>query len=145
MNLLNFHYERLPAFSQVLATQDQEARIRKALGLNRGPLPKIKAEWLQRYHEYLSAELKFPFFARYVEETSPNREPVAHDAEVFALVHPSEMAELENTALLCRIMRNVCEEEVPLVDLEVDDAHPNFQLLEDYWYWIWNWRFDPGI
>jgi hypothetical protein len=51
----------------------------------------------------------------------------------------------EDTALLCRVIKGVREEEVPLVDLEVEENHPNFRLLEDYWYWIWNWRFDPRI
>jgi hypothetical protein len=145
MNMLKPEYAFFPAITQLLATQDQEARIRAVLGLSRGPLPKVNAEWLRKYHRFLAAELTFPFQARYSEEISANREPFVSEVEVFALVHPDEMPEIERTALLCRVLRDVQEEEVPLVDLEVDEDHPNSQLLEDYWYWIWNWRFDPRI
>jgi hypothetical protein len=145
MAMLKFEYEFLPAVTQLPATQEQEGRIRTALGLARGPLPKVKTEWLRKYCDYLSSRLIFPFRASYTEELSENREPVAASIEVFGLVDPIEMPNLESTALLCRAMRKVQEEEIPLVDLEVDEDHPNFQLLEDYWYWIWNWRFDPQI
>ena len=143
--MLKFEHEFLPAITQLPATQEQEGRIRRALGLTRGPLPKVNTEWLRKYHRYLSSKLIFPFRAKYTEELSPNRGAIAFLIEVFALIDPGEMPNLENTALLCRIMRDRQEEEVPLVDLEVAEDHPNFQLLEDYWYWIWNWRFDPRI
>lgn len=132
-------------FTQILAIEDQESRIRKALGLLRGPLPEIKAEWLSKYFRYLNDNLVFPFRARYTEELDPHQSPAIYSVEAFGLVDPTELRNLERTAILCRVLRNVKEEEVPLVDLEVDDGHPNFQLLEDYWYWIWNWRFDPKI
>jgi hypothetical protein len=32
------------------------------------------------------------------------------------------------------------EVNLPLVELEVPQKSPNFQLTEDYWYWFWNWR-----
>jgi len=145
MVMLKFEYEFLPAVTQLPATQEQEGRIRTALGLTRGPLPKVKTEWLRNYHSYLSSKLIFPFYARYTEELSANRDPVVSSIEVFGLVNPIEILNIENTALLCSILRGVQEEEIPLVDLEVDEDHPNFRLLEDYWYWIWNWRFDPRI
>jgi hypothetical protein len=145
MAMLKFEYEFLPAVAQFAAAREQEGRIRAALGLSRGPLPKVTAEWLRKYHSYLSAKLIFPFRAKYAEELSAIREPIVFSVEVFALVHPSEMPKIESTALLCRIMRDIQEEEIPLVDLEVEEDHPNFRLLEDYWYWIWNWRFDPRI
>jgi hypothetical protein len=145
MAMLKFEYEFLPAVTQPPAMQEQEGRVRTALGLTRGPLPKVKSEWLRKYHSFLSSKLIFPFYARYTEELSADRDPVVSSIEVFALVNPIEMSDIERTALICRVMRDVREEEIPLVDLEVEEDHPNFQLLEDYWYWIWNWRFDPRI
>jgi hypothetical protein len=145
MAMLKFEYAFLPTVTQLSATQEQERRIRTALGLTRGPLPNVNTEWLQKYHGFLASRLEFPFRANYTEELSANRDPLVSSIEVFALVDPSEMTDIESTALLCRIMRDIQEEEVPLVDLEVVEDHPNFQLLEDYWYWIWNWRFDPRI
>ena len=145
MNMLKFEYDFLPPVTQLPAAQDQEGRIRAALGLTRGPLPKVKTEWLLNYHRYLASKLKFPFAARYTEELAANREPAVSSVEVFALVDPGELPDSESTALLCRVRWDLQERRVPLVDLEVDADHPNFQLLEDYWYWIWNWRFDPRI
>jgi hypothetical protein len=145
MMMLNFEYEFLPTVTQLIETKDQEARIRSIFELSRGPLPKINAEWLRKYHRHLSSKLIFPFCARYNEETAEHVEPVQHAVEVFGLVDPNEVPNFEDTALLCRVIKGVREEEVPLVDLEVEENHPNFRLLEDYWYWIWNWRFDPRI
>jgi hypothetical protein len=142
--MLKFEYAFLPAVAHPPGEQDRESRIRAALGIDRGPLPKIKAEWLRQYRLHLSSKLLFPFFARYNEE-SAGRAPVVFYVEVFGLADPDETPDVENSGLLCRALKNVREEEVPLVDLEVDEDHPNFQLLEDYWYWIWNWRFDPRI
>jgi hypothetical protein len=122
----------------------QEARIRSALGLAEGPLPAVDRRGLAKYYEYLANRLAFPFEARSADEHgSPHSATVV--LAVRALLNPADHPVDEYTGLLCRAIQDDEEREVPLLDLEVDDAQPNYQLLEDYWYWVWNWRFDPQI
>lgn len=123
---------------------DQEERIRAALGLMHGPLPEVQSEWLHRYHEYLSANLSLPFDAEYAEDITGYRQLVSR-VTVVALLHPDEHGRHEDFGLLCRARRGTDEIEVPLADVELRTDSPNFQLIEDYWFWFWNWRFDPKI
>ena len=124
--------------------KDQESRIRAALGLAHGPLPKVHTEWLHRYYEYLAANLSLPFDAEYAEDISGYRQVVSA-ITVVALIHPDEHAKHEEFGLLCRARRGTQEIEVPLADAELNANAPNFRLIEDYWFWFWNWRFDPKI
>jgi hypothetical protein len=126
------------------AANDQEKRIQAALGLARGPLPAVRGEWLSKYHRYLTTRLLLPFEAQHVEETGLYH-PVSSLVTVTTLVAPDESPEADGAGLICRAYKGTEECDVPLVDLEVEEQHPNYQLLEDYWYWIWNWRFDPQI
>jgi hypothetical protein len=121
---------------------DQEARIRLALGLQRGPLPALGQGWLRKYHDYLLAHLSMPFEAQCAADTASFRGPT-DPVEVLAILDP--LRHPDDVGLVCQVRRGPQEEQVPLVDLEVDEDHPNYQLLEDYWYWVWNWRFDPQI
>ena len=66
---------------------DQEERIRAALGITHGPLPEVQSRWLRRYYEYLSAHLSLPFDGEYAEDISGYRQLVAPVA-VVALLHP---------------------------------------------------------
>jgi hypothetical protein len=124
--------------------KDQETRIRAALGLAHGPLPKVRTEWLHRYYQYLATNLSLPFDAEYAEDISGYRQVVSA-ITVVALLHPDEHAKHEEFGLLCRARRGTQELEVPLADVELNANAPNFRLVEDYWYWFWNWRFDPRI
>ena len=123
---------------------DQESRIRAALGLARGPLPEVHTEWLHRYYEYLAANLSLPFDAEYAED-APGYGQVASGIRVVALLNPDGHANHEEFGLRCRARRGTQEIEVPLVDVELSENSPNYGLIEDYWYWFWNWRFDPQI
>jgi hypothetical protein len=115
-----------------------------ALGLERGPLPKVQSKWLHRYYEYLTANLSLPFDAEYAEDVSGCRQLVT-PVTVIDLVHPDDHDRHEDLGLLCRARRGTREIEVPLADVELTESTPNSQLIEDYWYWFWNWRFDPKI
>ena len=42
--------------------------------------------------------------------------------------------------LLVKTRKGQFEINLPLVELEVSEDSPNYQLIEDYWYWFWNWR-----
>ena len=124
--------------------QDQEARIRAALGLAHGPLPEVQSQWLHRYYEYLTAYLSLPFDGEYAEDISIYRQLVA-PVTVVALLHPDDHGGHEEYGLLCRARRGTQEIELPLADVELPADAANSQLIEDYWYWFWNWRFDPKI
>jgi hypothetical protein len=124
---------------------DQEQRVRAALGLEKGPLPKVAIQWLRKYHAHLAGKLSLPFRAQHNEETGLFGQAAYSEVEVVALVDPDKSATDEYHGLVCKVRKADREMEVPLVDLEVDEENPNFRLIEDYWYWIWNWRFDPRI
>ncbi len=124
----------------------QEQRIRVALGIEKGPLPNVGIKWLRKYFEYLAANLSFPFEARLTEEIGYYRQPAYSQVKVLALLEPDDARRRqEYFGLICTGRKAEQEIEAPLVDLEVEENSPNFQLIEDYWYWIWNWRFDPQI
>ena len=122
----------------------QEDRILAALGLSRGPLPRVSLNCVVRYCRYLAAALQFPFEARCPEESGVVR-PWTATVTVVELLWPTVASGGSEGELLCKALRGTVPSEVPLVDLEVDGDHPNAQLIEDYWYWFWNWRFDPEI
>jgi hypothetical protein len=123
---------------------NQEDRILAALGLARGPLPEVRTEWLNRYHDYLAANLSLPFGAEYAEDIAGYRQLVSR-VTVVELVPPDKHAGHEEFGLLCRALRGEQEIEVPVADVELTDSDANYRLIEDYWYWFWNWRFDPQI
>jgi hypothetical protein len=127
-----------------LEPEDQEGRIRAALGLARGPLPHVTSVWLERYHRELAHRLALPFTSRYAGDLKPLGQP-AIPVTVISLLHPDQLAHPEQTGLTCQALHGKEQIEIPLVDLEVADDSPNFQPIEDYWYWFWNWRFDPRI
>ncbi|MCX7427870.1 MAG: hypothetical protein NTW96_19855 [Planctomycetia bacterium] len=121
---------------------DRESRVRAALGLPGGPLPRVERRWLRNYHKHLTAHLRLPFAAHYTADLARVRESVPL-VTVVALIDPGETSEYDGLVCLAHDEREQLR--LSLVDIEVDADHPNFQLLDDYWYWFWNWRFDPGI
>ena len=123
---------------------DRESRVRAALGVAAGPLPRVERRWLRSYHNYLSTRLSLPFAAHYTGDLARVRQSVPL-VTVVALVDPSEESEYESDGLVCLAHDEKEHLRLSLVDIEVDADHPNFQLLDDYWYWFWNWRFDPSI
>ena len=118
---------------------DQKARILSALGLSGDRLPHIDNENLFRYYEYLSEHLTFPFITYYPEPTNP-REETLYECKVHELLDPSRYVSDEFDGIFCKTRKGAFEVHLPLVELEVPQESPNFQLVEDYWYWFWNWR-----
>jgi len=127
-----------------LSPVSQVGRILMALGLARGPLPRVSLDCLARYHSYLAANLQLPFEARCPEESGLVR-PWTAVVNVVELLSPTGPPARDDWGLVCKAFRGAVAVEVPLLDLEVENGHPNAQLIEDYWYWFWNWRFDPRI
>jgi hypothetical protein len=126
-------------------SNQQEGRIRKILGLTGGALPKADIKWLRKYYDYLAAALDFPFDAQYVEDNS-GCQVISSSGTVVSLIDLGSDPSIEQRGLVCRAWKGQQQVvDVPLVDLEVGDESPNYQLLEDYWFWFWNWRFDPRI
>jgi len=123
----------------------QEQRILGALGLMRGPLPRVSNIWLARYSHHLARALVLPFEARSPEDAGTLR-PWTTVVTVLELLPPGDSASVNEAGLMCRAVRaDSAAIEVPLIELEVPVEHANAELIEDYWYWFWNWRFDPGI
>jgi len=136
--------QRLVLVAPSSKPQTQEGRILAALGLLRGPLPHAVTKWLIRYCDYLAAHLCLPFEARCPEETGVLR-PWTSIVTVVALLSPADHPAQDGAGLKCKATRAGEATEIPLADLEVENDHPNAQLIEDYWYWFWNWQFDPRI
>lgn len=131
--------ENLRLVTASLPEGDQHRRILRALGLAEGPLPAVDDETLARYYAYLSQNLSFPFEATYPEPTN-RREVQLYTCTVRELVDPSQDAYTEFDGIFCKADKGGFEVNLPLIELEVPQQSPNFQMIEDYWYWFWNWR-----
>jgi hypothetical protein len=117
----------------------QKARILTALGLSGNRLPQVDDKNLARYYEYLAKNLSLPFRAHYPEPTTPLEE-ITHSCTVLELLDPAKYVSDEFSGIFCKTRKGKYEVNLPLVELEVPQDDPNFQLIEDYWYWFWNWR-----
>jgi hypothetical protein len=123
-------------FSAVRRREDQ---IRAVFGLlNDRGLPQVKQATLLRYYEHLRSRLSMPFNAEYCAENART----VREVTVVGLFSPTKPNHDHARGLLCLARSPNSTAELPLVDLEVEEDHPNFQLLEDYWYWVWNLRID---
>lgn len=123
-----------------LTREQPEDRIRAALGLRRrGELPGVGKETLRRYYDHLTANLSFPFGARYPEPVGLHEE-IIRTVTVVGLLRPAKNLDCECPGLVCKAHRGEQRIELSLADLEVDADDPNHELIEDYWYWFWNWR-----
>ncbi len=123
---------------------DQEGRIRRALGIAWGPLPEVDIKWLHRYHDYLAGHLRLPFDAECAEDIAGYRQLVM-PITVVALLPPDHCGNRDELGLHCQAKRGMQIIELPLADVELTHNTPNSRLLDDYWYWFWNWRFDPLV
>ena len=117
----------------------QRDRIMAALGLAHHDLPKVDEKTLSKYYRHLSAKMSFPFAAHYPEPKNP-REQTEFRCVAMKLLDPETHLGDEFDGLFCKTRKGKYEINLPLIELEVADDSPNFQLIEDYWYWFWNWR-----
>ena len=116
----------------------QKQRILAALG-NEEELPLVDEEALFRYFEYLSENLSLPFDALGSDSTTLYGD-TPYECTVQELLDPSRYFSDPFDGILCRTQKAGFEANLPLLELEVSQNDPNFQLIEDYWYWFWNWR-----
>ena len=122
-------YEQLPA-------PGTEDRIRAILGVRRGALlPRVNAATMLRYYRYLASRLTLPCEARYSSDDDDTIYPIT----VTGLVDPQTMPSDSQAGLCCTVHFMNTADIMPLINIEVENDSPNFQILEDYWFWSWNW------
>ncbi len=117
-----------------LDPKNQDDRVRVAFGLTSdGPLPDANDETLLTYHQYLAANLSFPFDAEHgAEYGHPER------VKVIGLGDPDDGPMIDQRyGVLCEARLEGCVVTLPLGELE--DAKPNRRLVADYCYWFGNW------
>jgi hypothetical protein len=119
-----------------LSPGNQDDRIRLILGLTGDdPLPEVDQEMLVKYRDYLNKHLSFPFAAKHCPEDDPES-----DITVTCLPDPDDYDCDEFYGLFCEARLGGQHITVPLGDIEVKKAKPNYQLVDDYLYWFWNYR-----
>ncbi|MEN6450931.1 MAG: hypothetical protein ABFC96_10605 [Thermoguttaceae bacterium] len=112
-------------------------RIRAIFGLRPGiALPRVSAETALTFYRHLIRHLTLPCEARYCSDAAGAVYPVT----VRGLLDPRAAPFDQRTGLCCIAYHKEQLEVVPLVDIEVGEQTPNYQLLEDYWFWMWNWH-----
>ena len=117
---------------------NQRDRIIQALGPVRQQLPGVDEETLSRYFRYLTVTLSFPFTAHYPAPTNSLEEQQGR-CTVLELLDPINICD-EFDGIFCKTRKGNFEVNLPLIELEIPQDSPNFELIEDYWFWFWNWR-----
>jgi hypothetical protein len=117
----------------------QAERIAAVFGVTVGGPPPVSAETLARYYRHLSANLSLPFTAYYPQPTNP-REAAQFRCTVLELLDPTKYLGDEFDGIFCKTRRGRFEVNLPLVELYLPQASPDFQLVEDFGFWFWNWR-----
>ena len=133
------NWNDLKVVAEPCSRPDQRDRILEALWPLGDHLPSVDQETLSRYYKYLSVRLSFPFAAIYPEAKTALEE-VQHHCTVVELLDPTKDICDEFDGILCKTRKGKYEINLPLIELEIPQDSPNFQLIEDYWYWFWNWR-----
>ena len=83
--------------------------------------------------------MSFPFTAHYPKPTTSTEE-VQYRCIVMELLDPTKDIFDEFDGIFCKTRNGKYENNLPLIELEISQDSPNFQLIEDYWFWFWNWR-----
>jgi len=135
----NAHWDTLKVVTKSYRKPDQRDRIIEALGPMRKHLPIVDEETLSRYFRYLSAKLSFPFTAHYPAPTTLLEER-QYRCTVLELLDPINDICDEFDGIFCKTRKGKVEVNLPLIELEIPQDSPNFELIEDYWFWFWNWR-----
>ena len=82
---------------------------------------------------------EFPFLAHYPKPAT-SQEGNEFRCTVLELLDPAKHLGDGFDGIFCKTRRGKYEINLPLIELEVPEDSPDFQLIEDYWYWFWNWR-----
>jgi len=138
-NVADAHWNGLEVAAKSSPEHDRRDRIAVALGPLGDESPRVDEETLSRYYKYLSASLSFPFAAHYPEPKS-SLEEVQYRCTVLELLDPTKDIYDEFDGIFCKTRKGKYEINLPLIELEIPEDGPNFQLIEDYLYWFGNWR-----
>ncbi len=133
------HWNGLTVVVESWPEHDRRDRIIDTLGPFGGHPPSVDEETLSQYYKYLSARVSFPFAAHYPEPRS-SLEEVQYRCIVLELLDPSKDIYDDFDGIFCKTRKGQYEINLPLIELEIPQDSPNFQLIEDYWSWFWNWR-----
>lgn len=118
----------------------QEHRIMVALGIDNKHIRKVNNETLYIYYRYLSKNLLFPFLAYYPEPVNIH-DMKQNRCSVLELLDPNEYLGDEFDGIYCKTRKDKYEISLPLIELQVPQDSPNYQLIDDFWYWFWNWQY----
>jgi len=123
--------------NQPLSMDDQDDRIKAILGLmSDDPLPEADDESLVAYYKYLTANLSFPFEAKYSFETG-QFESKTFSVTVLGLLDPDDFPG-DEYGLFCQARRDGERIELPLTEVEIGKGNLNRRLVEDYSCWFVN-------
>jgi hypothetical protein len=118
-----------------LSAKIQGDRARMVFGLTSDDfLPAVDEDSLETYYDHLVEHMTLPIEAKYRSparsvEPSPSRR-----VTVVALDH--EAGWDEDEGILCEIRTVEGNDVVPLMDLELRQSDPNYQLLDDFSAWF---------
>jgi hypothetical protein len=133
------HCDGVKVVTRSRQRDDQRDRIIEALGPLGDHLAGVDEKTLSRYYRYLTARLSFPFTAHYPAATT-SLEDQQDRCTVLELLDPIiDMCD-EFDGIFCKTQKGKFEINLPLIELEIPQDSPNFELIEDYWFWFWNWR-----
>jgi len=120
-----------------LSPKNQDDRIRMVFNLtSNDPLPDVNDATLESYHEYLAANLSFPFEAVYTSKSRPFSSRTT-PLKVVGLGDPDEGPMIDDMYGILGEAR--VEGQVVTLPLgELEGAKPNRQLIDDYCYWLHN-------
>jgi hypothetical protein len=118
---------------------DRAKRIVSALGLTTGDWPKVNRDTLARYYAYLAASMSLPFSASYPQPTNAQEE-TEFRCTVLELLDPAHHLGDEWDGVFCKTRKGNFDVNLPLMELNVPNDSPNFDMIEDYCRWFWNWR-----
>jgi hypothetical protein len=113
-------------------------RLRGILGTTAKRPPRVGVETLRTFHSYLVEHLPMPFEARLCSPVGPHRDTNS-PLKIIGLMDPiKEYSPEEMYGLICQAEQNGQRIELPLDRIDVEEASPHYQLLEDYRHWLWN-------
>ncbi len=117
-----------------LSADEEDDRLRMVFGLTSDdPLPVVDEDTEQQYRDYLNAHLAFPFNATCCSEPTEDFSANKQLAVIgFASSPPTDLTR----GVFCEARCEEKMEQVPLVNLELDEDDPNCQYVDDYRYWL---------
>ncbi len=126
----------MPEHRSSVNLHNEAIRIRAIFGLaTDAPLPHVTVHTLLTYKRYLAHHLTFPFQALYAETKPPVRRLVRY-ITVLALVDTiNDLSE----GVLCTVEGIQPVQELPLIEIGVQEDDPNYPVIDDYAYWFLNW------